>query len=511
MSELPDLGTHAFPSGMEPKMGINIVDVRIRNDWKLAALLISEAVLSGCQGTGRFVTHSRPAAAHSRLASAEQQTVVRVVNKSTRDDATDENSSPPSGRGERPAELKELLTLSELEQLALARNPTLQQAEGLLQQARGNWVQVGLYPNPVVGYSGGANNQPFDAQMAFVSQNIVTAGKLALNRDVATCDVERAQWELQAQHLRVMNEIQMRYVAVLGAQRQIAVTEELLNYAEESVRITEQLLEAEQVARVDVLQARLQRSQTQLLVQNSRYRAEAAWKQLGNAIGWPDLPVRPLEGQLEDAVPDVEWEAAWQQLSSGSPQLLAARARASAARAQVQREMVQPTPDLQLMGSVGRDFAAPQFMMYGLQIGVALPIFDRNQGNITAAQAELVTAEAEVRRLELSLRDRLSLCYQRYETASNEVAIYREMMLPTAESNLKLTQLGYEGGELDFLRVLTARRDLTEAIVNFVRALTDLRIAIIEIQGMVLTGGLDAIEFTATPSNSAGRTTGPGF
>lgn len=402
------------------------------------------------------------------------------------------------------------LSLEDLRQIAVSRNPTLEQARAQVAQAQGNWLQAGLYPNPTVGYEGAANNAPFDAHGAFVSQNIVLGDKLGLNRAVASCDVQRAQWEAQAQRLRVVNDIEIRYVAALGAQRQVAVTSELLKFASEGVRISEKLLEGEQVARADVLQARLQQSQTRILLRNAEVQAHAAWKQLGTIIGWNDFPLTPLEGNLEDPVPDVEWESAYGELVGGSPLIHAARSRSAAAMAQVRREQAEPIPNLQVTGSVGRDFLTPQFMMYGLQVGVALPVFDRNQGNIAAATAELATAQAEVSRLELSLRDQLAAAFQRYESARNEVETYRDSILPTARDNLDLTQHGYEEGEFDLLRVLTARRDLTEANINYVKALTELRIAVVEIRGMLLTGGLDATQSNPIGSNGAGQTSGAG-
>ena len=55
-------------------------------------------------------------------------------------------------------------------------------------------------------------------------------------------------------------------------------------------------------------------------------------------VGLPDLAVRPLAGRLEDAVPEIEFEAAYEELLERSPLLRAARARAAAAEAQVCRE-----------------------------------------------------------------------------------------------------------------------------------------------------------------------------
>lgn len=402
------------------------------------------------------------------------------------------------------------LTLEELQRMAAASNPTLRQAAALVEQARGNWLQVGLYPNPSVQAQRGPNNTHFDMFNVFVTQEIVTGGKLRLNRQVAARDVERASWAAEAQKLRVANEVRIRYVAALGAQRQVAVAEGLLEVSEQGVVISEQLLAGEEVSEADVLQARLQLNQTRIILRNARVRAAAAWKQLGNVVGEPDLPPRRLAGGLEVEIPELDWEVAWRHLVDRNPSLKAARARVEAARVQVARERKQVIPNLHLTAGLGRDYFQPEYMMYTLQLRITPPIFNRNRGNIAAANGDLRAAQSEVDRLALSLRDGLAEAFRRYRSSRNQARTYRETILPTAEANLTLSLKRYEEGEFDFLRVLTARRDLFDANIKYVAAFTEQRIAAIEIQGLLLTGGLDPVDSQPTPSNKAGETAGPG-
>ena len=81
---------------------------------------------------------------------------------------------PPNSQAE------STLTLETLEGLALANNPALAKAEAQVRAIRGKWLQSGLYPNPVLGYSGDEMGDSGTAgkQGAFVTQEIVTAGKL---------------------------------------------------------------------------------------------------------------------------------------------------------------------------------------------------------------------------------------------------------------------------------------------------------------------------------------------
>lgn len=402
------------------------------------------------------------------------------------------------------------LSVDELQQRALANNPTLRQADALVQQAQGNWLQVGLYPNPKLQAQQAANNSALDMFNVFVTQPLVTAHKLQLNRDVASHDIQRAQREAEAQYLRVMNEVHIRFIAALGAQRQIAVAEELLKISEDGVRISEELMAGEQVSEADVLQARLQLNETLVLLRNSRFRLAASWNRLGNVIGETDLPLLPLDGNLEDQVARLDWETSYLRLLANHPHILAAEARIAAARSQVARESVQRRPNLNLTTGLGRDFFTPQYMMYTLNFAITPPAWNKNQGNVSAAMGELHAAVSELNRLELSLRSQLAEAFQRYQSARNEVDVYRELTLPTAERNLVLAEKAYEQGEFGFLRVLTARRDLFTARTGYIEALILLRTAVIEIEGLLLTGGLDRVQSRPIPSNSSGKTTDVG-
>lgn len=384
------------------------------------------------------------------------------------------------------------LTLADLEQMALQNNPTLRQASLQVQQEQGNWLQAGLYPNPTVGYMGDEIGHQGSAGMqgGFVSQNFVTADKLQLSRAVAAQDIEQARWRAEAQRLRVLNQIAILYYSVLGAQRTVEVVGELEEIAARGVEIAQQLYDAQQSPRTDVLQAEVDLAGVELLLRNARLQEQAARRQLAAAIGIPELPPVPVTGTLDAELPPVDFEARWQQIQAASPVLHAARTQIERARARVRREQAQPVPDIQTQGSVQQDLGSGD-TVFGAQVGIALPVHNRNQGNIAAASAELCRAVENLARLEFALQHQLADAQRRVEVAQVQVELYRDTILPKAEETLRLTTEGYAAGEVDFLRVLTARRSYIENYIEYVAALTNARAAAVEIDGLLLLGGLN--------------------
>jgi outer membrane protein TolC len=225
-------------------------------------------------------------------------------------------------------------SLAQLEQIALERNPTLCQAAMRINAARGQNQQVGLYPNPVAGYfseemgSGGTAGK----QGAFVSQEFVTAGKLKLNRAVASQEVQQAQWAWQSQRYRVLNDVRTIYYDVLYAQQTIEINEQLVRIGEENVKTAENLFAAKEVSRVDVLQSSVETDSARLQLQNARNRHQAIWRQLTAVIGAPEMEPAAIAGRLEDNLPQLSWSTALEQLLATSPQLAEARAGMERAR-----------------------------------------------------------------------------------------------------------------------------------------------------------------------------------
>jgi len=118
---------------------------------------------------------------------------------------------PRMGRSQENATAP-LVTLEQVEKMASETNPTLRQAEAEIRAAKARQQQVGLYPNPSVGYTGdeirggsvGGGKQGF-----FVQQTIVTAGKLGRSREVSGAESKLAEIEAQEQQTRVTTAVKI--------------------------------------------------------------------------------------------------------------------------------------------------------------------------------------------------------------------------------------------------------------------------------------------------------------
>lgn len=404
-------------------------------------------------------------------------------------------TAPPAVREEPAA--SGALTFAQLEQLAATHNPTLDQAWRRVQALEGEQVQVGLYPNPVLGYISEEMGEAGQAGQhgVYLRQDIVTSNKLQWNRAVASQEVLQARWNYQVQQWRVTNAVRSQAYEVLAAQRTVEITEELFAIGKAAVDAAERLYQARQVSQVDVLQARVEANTAQLQWITARKTREAAWRRLAIVIGTPDMQPAPLVNRLDDELPAIPWNDSVEHLRDQSPQIAAARAAVERARNAVARACAGRTPNIETGAAVRYNDESDSTTL-SLQLGVPLMIYDRNQGNIMKTQAELLEARQNLERVELQLQDRLAEVYREYEIAREQVTQYRQSILPDAKKSLELTRAGYQQNEFGYLELLTAQQTYSRTNLAYIASLRELWLSVTKIDGMLIAGGLEAPEPT---------------
>lgn len=384
------------------------------------------------------------------------------------------------------------LGLQDFEGMAMANNPTLVQAAAQVQAARGAAYQAGLYPNPVVGYTGeqmGVNGTAGETQGGFVFQEFVTGGKLRLSRAKWTQQTRIAETNRYAQQLRVFNDVRSQFYRTLAAQRLVEIHREIVANGEDNLQTHREMLNLGQTNESGLLQAEVDLDRDRLNLKQAEYEFQHAWRTLVALVGVPELEPETLQGTLDPEEQPIEWEAAVSQVMSSSPELQAAWQKICHDQIMVERERAQPIPNLLTDVTVGRNFES-QDTTTTVNVGIPLPIFDRNQGTVQQAQADLKRSHAEARRLELELRTRLAQQYRDYQTAWQRVQDYQATILPKAQKSYELLHDSYKARRAAWPDVLMAQRLYLTLRIEYIDNLLAYQESDVAIRGMLLTGGL---------------------
>jgi outer membrane protein, heavy metal efflux system len=386
-----------------------------------------------------------------------------------------------------PVETSQRLTLAEAEALATSFHPALREAAGRVRAAQGNWLQVGLRPNPHIGYFGEEMGDDGTAgkQGGFIQKEFITAGKLGHNRAVASREVAQVEQQAEIARLQILTTVRRYYFDVLAADRSLVLARQLNDIAAESVRVSEIRLQAMDIPRVSLLQSQIERESTVLLEQQASERHQAAWRRLAAVIGVNDTNPVVLDDAFAQPLPDLNWESARERVLSQSPELSELRFAVDRARASRGKASAGRVPNVDVRTGVMHDNVTNDTLA-NVEVSVPLPVFDRNQGAIAQASGELAAAQAALQEKELALEQQLAAVMRDYATARARVLKYAENILPVAKESLDMINAGYQEGELDYLAVLSIQQTYAEKNLSYLRDLESAWKRWAEIEGLLV-------------------------
>jgi cobalt-zinc-cadmium efflux system outer membrane protein len=171
---------------------------------------------------------------------------------------------------------------------------------------------------------------------------------------------------------------------VLTLQRRAAILDEPVKLAEQSVAMTEKLLEAKQVARLDLLQLEIELERFRAEREATKRELPASFRRLAASVGVPGLPEAQVVGSLEIPVPDYDLDKARLYLLAAYPEVRSARLGVERAQLLVKRAEAEPIPNVTVGASYVRQYENRSHDL-GINVSVPVPLWNRNQGNIRAA------------------------------------------------------------------------------------------------------------------------------
>lgn len=383
-------------------------------------------------------------------------------------------------------------TLADVEHLALSNNPTIAAAAATSNKAVGLRQQVGTRPNPTLGYFGfQVADRGTDQHGAFVQQEFVRGDKLALNQAVLQQTTNAQRWEIETQRFRVLTDVRVRFFEALVSQRQLDAINDFAEVAAKGVQVASDREGAKEGTSIDVLQSQTLLSEVTLAAERAEVAYRGAWQDLAAIAGLPvTTPIR-LTAEFDSPEDSPNWDEAYLEIVSQSPEMAVARALVCEKQAMLKRQQVQMVPNVTGQLGVGYDDATNSGMI-NLQVGAPIQVWNKNSGNVSAAFADYTRAVQNVKRIEQSIKARLARAAQEYDASLASVRKYQSQILPQTEKSLELSEQAYRVGELSFLQILVVRRSYYDSRIQMIAVQGQLAQAGAKVDGLLLTGGLEA-------------------
>ena len=361
--------------------------------------------------------------------------------------------------------------LKELINIAISNHPTVQQAMANVNKIKGERFQATRYLNPTLMYQANEIGNAGSAGQhgIAISQTYIRGNKLGLNDQVKGWEEQVIRAEYQTQLYKIAGGIRLQYYEWLAAQQKAESLRTLVQFSEKAVNSAQKLQKVGEIPERQLMQVQILLQQNKLALNNADIFSDGARKRLLNIANLPLYPLPIFTSGLSGKLPQIHTQSMWEEILGKSPEITKARNKSLTAQWNVQRQKVEPIPDLQTQLGVQYDDGSDDTFV-SISLGGKIPVFNKNRGNIYAANSEYISACKEIETVELSLRQRFVSSMQAYQAAVQRVEVYEDEILPLTLKNVRTTINAFQAGEANYLELLTAQQSYIDTLLSLVDA-----------------------------------------
>ncbi|MGA7955169.1 MAG: TolC family protein [Gloeobacterales cyanobacterium] len=396
------------------------------------------------------------------------------------------------------------LSLSEAFIKANTQNPQLKTAERNLDLSKGDITIAGATPNPQIqsqyGF-GPAYSEGGNIQQVGLAQTVELGGKRDARINVANAQYRVTNLQLNALRWDIHNQVRRAYAELAAAEANAQLVDTQIALVDQLVLIARKRVEAGVAPEAELLSAQLARTQLDPQQAQAKGRIQNARIQLNGLFGEPpeantgisdnglfNLSVAKTElaPNPKAVLPPVE--ALVEQAYAQRLDLKANIQQQEVARNQIRLVDAQRIPDLQFgVGYVFTTYtnANPQTSGVATSLGITLPIFYNQNGEVAKAKATLEQTGLQIEASRRQIATNIHTSYQTLSVARKNILEYQSRILADAKEVVKLAQESYQVGKTNLSSVILAqqsaqqiRSGYLDAIVAYQGAWADLESAV---------------------------------
>jgi outer membrane protein, heavy metal efflux system len=384
------------------------------------------------------------------------------------------------------------LTVTDVVERARQHHPLLIAAMRRVAIAEAEKLESGMRPNPTLTVSGenfpiGAAPKGFEFGsgtdwFATYSQTFETAGKRGLRTSLAEHNLEAARSEASVVERRIVYEVKAAYQRVASARLRMRILLQNRDNLNQLVGLNETRVKEGYTAEGDLIKARLEAQQVDFQTRKINLEYERARIELLRAMGATSFDDGDLSFEIAE---DLNYQLVSLDMPSlreaalRLPQAQAAMARVERAQSLLRLEQARVRPDI--TASFGYKRNGADNALYAA-VSAPLPLFNRNQAQITRAQAEVEAAQAESQYTQNTILAELAAARRAVELNQKQVESLRAEYLSLADESRDISMAAYREGAVDLLVLLDAQRVRSQAQDFYFQAFYDYQLAVYELE-----------------------------
>jgi cobalt-zinc-cadmium efflux system outer membrane protein len=419
---------------------------------------------------------------------------------------------PAASSAALPAALPAGLSLNEARARALRQNSDFRIAQIQVDAALAQLRVAREFPNPTLGLStakistdGTPEGTPLGNQLynraydSIVSlSQLFQVAKRGLLRDAATAGLHAAQFQREDARRLLVQAVTQAYAAALSARAQAEVLAESAGKLRHEADIAAHRYQAGDLSASDRTRLEIAAEQDELGAEVERATALASVVALETLLGQPkpDGATRltdTLDSLLRETPPDLAAASV-----ESRPDVAAAAESVRQAEANLTLQRRQRIPDVTVSVQYERN-PPGQTNTVGLGVSLPLPLWNRSNGEILAAQAARAQAQAQLDKVRIQMSSEVASARVAYREAAARAERYRGSLLPKSREATRSVSYAFDKGGATLVDLLEAERSDNAIRVAAVQADADTAVA-----GVALLSALGRLSASGAEGGASG-------
>ncbi len=366
------------------------------------------------------------------------------------------------------------LTLKKALDIAMQNNRSVKEAISTLPVSEASLIIAKYFPNPM-----------FGANTEFVKQGSIHPGQLGqsfeLNRarhwriTIAKEQISKTELEIAKVLWEVHTQVHIGYSALSTGLAQFNLAKARADFYKSLLDIAEKKSQAGDISQLELNRAKMEYVVAQNDLDEAEKKLKRAKIDFNHLLGTDNLNEEVVPTSAEELKPKIkvnEYQPlakVLEEASSKRLELAILEKEFGITRAQLKKAKWERIPVLYIEGGPAR----PNYHdnIWGPYFGTQfeLPIFNRRQGEIKQAKAQIEHLEKQRERLKQDISAEATNSLQDLELSEKQVFRFLEQLLNQSQNILEKIKEGYKEGKLSLTDVLNAEqrnRDLNQDYLN---------------------------------------------
>ncbi len=377
---------------------------------------------------------------------------------------------------------RQTLTLEQVTDIALKYSPELKSVSNDIEIAKANKLQAGAYNNPEIFFEAenilgsGVYNEFDSAEYnAGISQEFELGRKRDARKQIALSQIDQAELKIDIIKQKIKREIHLAYAQILSEEEELELSYKQVSLAKDMLKSVSKRVKQAAESEIQQSKAEIMLSNAELKLKQNKNRLKYSKAKLARLMGIEKIDFSLDHSHFFEANKPKEVEHYTAKIGNISDikQFEYIKAELAANLKYNEYESL-PNPNV----NIGyRNFSDSDDHAFIVGVSLPIPVFNKNEGGIAKARAELSKADSSLSLLKLELEQQVLEQWQMLNSSYLEVEELKKSLIPSAEKAFNQASSNYERGKFSYLEVLDTQRTLSEVKEQYYQSLKNYHIA----------------------------------